>query len=62
MGEIHVELNFATKTVNQVIATSQRTNKIKFDDAHQGDMSNEIQGERIGRSNSEAQVEYYFES
>ena len=40
----------------------QRTNKIKFDDAHQGDMSNEIQGEKIGRSNSEAQVEYCFES
>ena len=48
MGEIHVELNLATRTVNQVITTSQRTSTITFEDANQCEISREIQRERIG--------------
>ena len=61
MGEIHVELNLATRTVNQVITTSQRTSTITFEEANQGEISREIQRERIGRSSSEVQVELIFD-
>ena len=56
-----MKLNLATQTVNQDVTTSQKTATITFWDAHQGDISKEIQGERIGRSNSEVQVKYCFE-
>ena len=52
-----MELNLETKTANQVIATSKRTATITFEDAHQCEISKEIQREKIGRSSSEVQVE-----